>query len=165
MSDINITVTKEEIISLLERYINHPDSKELATLIGTWMTHDEKPAKQLYKAMTGIFPRHMYEPGDFVWVRVDFLSTWKFNKKLTKEKKLPNYETFDNNDYILCNIAEKYLYKSYDYEIAYTVVDDQNNVIEVTQSVDERAVFRKEESFFEFIDKIDTLDKSEDLPF
>lgn len=165
MSDINIIVTTEEIISLLERYINHPDSKELAKLIGTWMTNDEKPAKQLYKGITGIFPRHLYEPGDFVWIKIDFLSTWKFDRKLTKDKKLPNYSTFDNSDYLLCRIDKKYMYKNYDYHIWYNVVDSNDAVIEVTQDIDERIILHKEESFFEFIDKIDKPYEELDLPF
>lgn len=165
MSDINITVTKEEIISLLERYINHPDSKELAKLIGNWMTNNDKSAKQLYKALTGIFPKNMYDEGDFVWIRMDYLSTWKFDRKLTREKNLPNYKISDKNDFILCQIVKKVLYQNHDYEVEYRVVDDNNQIVEITQLVPEESISYREESFFDFIEKMDKPDEEPDLPF
>ena len=159
---INIEMTEDDIRNMLIKKLNAGSCNEpLADLIIGHIEQTGSGLTQLFKGMLGIFPSLKYEVGDYVWIPIKNLPSWKVDLKATEE--LPGIR--DKN--IMVKITDVNPYKPSEYSIEADVIYD-GKIAVVDYNIPESYIMFREESFLEILELIEQFKdekKGEDVPF
>lgn len=157
---VNIELTTTEVKELLMRHLDIKQAHGVADVIIGHMIQTEKGLGQLFKGLMGVFPTLIYKPKDFVYVKLDYLPSWRMDKAKTAE--LPSV----NNGYILAQIVECNVYKGTPYRVTYDVIKEgETEPKQDTAEVQEVSIREKAEDFVDILDALEKLKEEKDLPF
>lgn len=158
---INVEVSTAEVKDLLLKNLHGKDASEVADIIIGQLLLTPVGIPQLFKGLLGIFPSLEYEVGDFIWVKLDYLSSWKVDKE--KTKALPNYR----DGYLLCQISETNVYKGSPYKVAYDIIRSGYETLSPeVYDIEASSIKEKAEDFTDILDLLEEIKaKGPDLPF
>ena len=129
----------------------------LADLIMGHINHSPVGLEQITKGLLGIFPTAKYSKGEFVYVPVQKLPSWRINR----EETLKLASCVDS--FIMAQITHVDIYDSSPYKIAYTAVLTDGKIAETEYSVIEETISHPAENPEEILEIIENLTKP--LPF
>ena len=148
---VNITLGVSHIVKML---MHETGIKEdLAKVIVGNLCQSSGGLDQLVRALMGIFPTLKYEVGDFVYINVDTLQSWKADKSATRKLSICK------DDMIMGKVVETDMYNSTPYRIKATAVLTGGEIGEVEQSIPEDYIKGVPEDPTELLDLIEDLNK------
>ena len=157
---VNVELTTTEVKNLLLRYLDAPECDKVANLIVGHLALSELGLGHLFKSLIGIFPTLKYMPKHFVWVNLAALPSWRMNKEKTAE--LPGVK----DNFILAEIVDCNVYKSYPYKVRYMVIKDGvTEPAEELTEIAETTIRERAEDFVDILDALEALKNEKDLPF
>lgn len=155
-----IEVSCTDLRDLLVKHLRIDDSYEVANLIVGHMQLTENGVSQLFKSLLGIFPTLEYKVGDFVWVDMAYLSSWRMDKAKTKE--LPSCR----EDRLLCKIVETNVYRGSPYKVRYDIIREKETDIKSDSSdITASAIRERAEHYLDILELLEKLKEDADLPF
>lgn len=148
--EFHISIKESELLELLRTklLVNQPD--KFAALI---MGHLNSPfaATQLYKALQGLYPVLKYNIGDPIYVKLERLADWRYDK----EKTLALPGVLDER-YIPCQIESVNPYKESQYTIVYKCVKQaQTEVGEDSYDIQENSIYSRIENFEAVLEELE----------
>jgi len=157
---INVQVTATEVKNLLMRHLDIKQSDSVANVIIGHMAQTAKGLPQLFKGLMSIFPTAEYMPGDMLWIKLDSLSSWKYDMPATKA--LPNVK----DDCILAQIIDINIYMDYPYKVNIDAVKTggKGPVVD-NMMIPDNSIVEKAEDFTDILDDLEKLRDESDLPF
>ncbi len=157
---VNIELTTTEVKDLLMRHLDVKQAHNVADVIIGHMIQTEKGLGQLFKGLIGVFPTLIYREKDFVYVKLDYLPSWRMDKAKTTE--LPSVK----DGYILAQIQECNVYKASPYRVTYDVIKEGETVVKQEMAdIQEISIREKAEDFVDILDALEKLRDEKDLPF
>lgn len=157
---INMTLTASEVKGMLVKHLDIKQADSVANVIIGHMVQTDKGLGHLFKALVGLFPTAQYTPGQFVWIKSNAVSTWKYDMAATKQ--LPNFK----DEAILGQIIGINVYEGYPYKIAFEAIKtNEKKPSQETMTVDEPSIIEKAEDFTDILDDLEKMKDDADLPF
>jgi hypothetical protein len=154
---VNITLGALDIVTMLMHQTNI--SEDLARVIVGNLCHSSGGLDQLVKALMGVFPTLKYEVGDFVYISVDTLQSWKVDRDATRKLSICK------DDMIMAQVTETDKYNSSPYRIKATAVLTGGEIGQTDQVIPESYIKGVPEDPTEILDLIEELNTPKDLPF
>lgn len=150
MRTINVTITEEEFKQLLSKHIIISNKDRFVNLLSGILCKDAYSMSTIYKAMLDIYTVLKYKKGEFVYVKYDYLATWRINKDATL--KLPG--VIDNN--IPCEITSINEYNELSYNIKYLAVKEgETTPVEQEYMISDNAIVGKVENVEQVLDDLE----------
>lgn len=153
--EVSVRFRGEDIKKMLINKTGLEDN--LAELIMGNLAHSQVGLEQITKALLGIFPVANYKVGDFIYVPVDILPSWKMDREATKKLESCFREC------IMAQIIKVDLYSSSVYQINCTVVLSDSKVGELDTYINESDIKGVPEKPEDILEIIENLNK--ELPF
>jgi hypothetical protein len=155
-----IEISCTDLRNLLAKYLKIDNSYEVANLIVGQMQLTEIGVSQLFKSLLGIFPTLEYKIGDFVWINIANLGSWRMDK--VKTSTLPTCR----EDMLLCKIVETNVYRGSPYKVVFDIIRDKETDIKTDMSdVSASAIREKAEHYLDILELLEKLKEDADLPF
>lgn len=155
---VSIELTTTEVKELLIRHLDVKQTHMVADLIIGHIIQTEKGLGQLFKGLIGIFPTLVYKEKDFVYVKLDYLPSWRMDKAMTAE--LPSV----NNGHILAQIIECNPYKNSPYKVTYDVIKEGEIVVKAEMAeIQEIYIREKAEDFVDILDALEKLKEEKNI--
>lgn len=152
MKAIHVEITTEEIQQLLEKHLVIKDKENFSKLIVGHLSNSNVGLEQIYKGLLGIYPKFSYKEGDWVYVDISNLTSWRMNKDSTL--KLPS----TLGQYIPCEITSVNPYNSSPYNINFKYVKkDTEEVSDENYYVGESYIFKKVENLIDVLDEMEEV--------
>jgi hypothetical protein len=152
MKSISVEITIEDIQQLLEKHLVIKDKQKFAELIVGHLSKSTIALEQTYKGLLGMYPEFNYKEGDWVYIDINNLTSWRMNKESTL--KLPG--TLDQC--IPCEITSVDKYNGAPYNISFKCVKkDTEEVLDETYYVDGRNIVKKVENLIDVLDELEEL--------
>jgi hypothetical protein len=157
---ISVEITIEDIQQLLEKHLVIKDKQKFAELIVGHLSKSNIALEQTYKGLLGMYPEFNYKEGDWVYIDISNLTSWRMNKESTL--KLPG--TLDQC--IPCEITGVDIYSAAAYSVNYKYVKkdtmvtsnlEHEEILDETYSVEERYIFKKVENLIDVLDELEEL--------
>ncbi len=148
--EFNISIKESELLELLRTklLVNQPD--KFAALI---MGHLNSPfaTTQLYKALQGLYPVMNYNVGDPIYVKLERLADWRYDKG--KTLALPGVL---NETYIPCQIESVNPYRENSYNVVYRCVKaGQSESGEDSYEIQEKSIHSIIENFETVLEELE----------
>lgn len=168
MEELNIKITKKELLELLSKKLKVPSSEKLAKLIIETIQH-EHGLTALYRGLMDIFPVLNYKVGDPIYVEAAYLASWRMDKDATVA--LPGIL---NEKYVPCIITNCSEYRQNPYTVIYTYIQkDTANLVEDTYELPESLIYKRNETFADTLNALENhiienslnLTRTNNLPF
>ena len=155
---VSIELTTTEVKELLIRHLDVKQTHMVADLIIGHMVQTEKGLGQLFKGLIGVFPTLVYKEKDFVYVKLDYLPSWRMDKAKTAE--LPTV----NNGHILAQIIECNPYKGSPYKVSYDVIKEGEIIVKAEMTeIQEIYIREKAEDFVDILDALEKLKEEKNI--
>ena len=152
---VTITLLSDDIKIMLMDKTKMDDN--LATLIIGCLHNSNVGTELLAKALFGIFPKLKYKVGDFVFIPVSSLPTWKTDKDATL--KLPSCK----NECIMAQVVSIDPYNTLTYKVKCTAVSADGHVAFIDVLTHDRELQGTPEDPAEILGLIE--DMKRELPF
>jgi len=137
--EINIKITKKEIQRALSERLSGPFKEEILDVLLKLAERSALGYSLLYKAYSGILPIQKYQIGAVLYMHVDKLETWRYNRSYTLSSE------FTFQDFIKVKVTRFDYTYSEPYTIQISVTDDNNKTYVYTTSVLEESLQLMEE--------------------
>jgi len=159
MKTINIEITIKDLQNLLEKHLVIKDKEKFAELVVGHLSKTNVSLEQTYKALIGIYPEFKYKKGDWIYVPLNGLPTWRMDEE--KTKALPG--VMGNN--LPCEITRVNTYDESCYDIVFTYIPNGSDLKQLeSYSVKENYVVKKVENLEDILDEMEQLQiNSEDV--
>jgi len=152
MKAINVEITTEDIKQLLVKHLVIADKDKFAELIVGHVSKNNTSLTQIYKALIGVYPKFNYKEGDFVYVSLNHLPSWRMNKE--KTKALPG--VIDDN--LPCQITKVNIYEESCYDIDFTYIPKDSEIATVEHySTSDYYITKKVENIADVLDEMEEL--------
>jgi hypothetical protein len=152
IKSISVEITIEDIEQLLEKHLVIKDKQKFAKLIVGHLSKSNIALEQIYKGLLGMYPEFNYKEGDWVYIDISNLTSWRMNKESTL--KLPG--TLDQC--IPCEITSVDKYNAAPYNISFKYVKkDTEEVLDETYYVEGKYIFKKVENLVDVLDELEEL--------
>jgi len=155
---VSIELTTTEVKELLMRHLDITQAHNVADVIIGHLVQTEKGLGQLFKGLIGVFPTLVYKEKDFVYVKLDYLPSWRMDKAKTAE--LPTV----NNGHILAQIIECNPYKGSPYKVSYDVIKEGEIIVKAEMTeIQEIYIREKAEDFVDILDALEKLKEEKNI--
>lgn len=152
VKSISVEITIEDIQQLLEKHLVMKDKQKFSELIVGHLSKSNIALEQTYKGLLGMYPEFNYKEGDWVYIDINNLTSWRMNKESTLE--LPG--TLDHC--IPCEITGVDIYSAAAYNIKYRYIKkDTEEILDETYSVEGRYIFKKVENLIDVLDEMEEM--------
>jgi hypothetical protein len=152
---VNIEMSEEDIRELLIPLLLVREPEQFATLLLGHVKTDIGLI-QIYRALQNLYPVLKYKVGDAIYVRLEYLATWRYDKTATYD--LPG--TLEGT-YIPCQIISCDAYSASPYTVEYTVKrEGKTDAEKDSYAIAESLIYKKIEDFAAVLDEIEQANQT-----
>jgi len=145
-----VTITEDDVKQLLNKHLLLKDKEDFVNLLCGHICKEPFAMSQIFKGLLGIMPSLKYKKGEWVYVNIENLPVWRYEKIATL--KLEGVK----DNFIPCMITKTDIFKESCYDIKFFAIKSGESIIlEQDYSISEDFIKEKVETIETILDSLE----------